>query len=254
MLQHLLPETFEQIIDYCTFGDIKNLSLSCHTLNECLKDVLWKNVSIPGLEYEDEKSLDKITTNLHATQTLQLCYRDPIAWSDETKIAFNCEQIFQHCCNLEAFETLYLPPNTYTLLCDLGNLTELRLSKSYTDDTNMVDICKHLLELRVLRLRSTLVTDVGMACLSTLLHLNDLDIGLCTGISDASMSVIGCLGTRCWEMLCFRRLHRLTDEGVFRLAGLSVNLLDVSGCAGLTMEGVDFCRDLAQLCVCWGIY
>ena len=249
MLQHLLPETFEQIIDYCTFGDLKNLSLSCRTFNDFLKDVLWKNVSIPELEYEDEKSLDSMKTNLHATHTLRLCYRQPVAWSDRNykmKITFNCKQLFQHCCNLGALETVYLPPNTYTLLCDLGNLTELRLSKSYTDDTNMALICKHLLELRVLRLRSTRVTDVGMAGLSTLMHLNDLDVGLCVGISDASMSVIGCSDGRLWERLCLRGLRRLTDEGVFRLAGLSVKIVDVSGCVGLTMEGVDFCRDLAQ--------
>ena len=82
MLQHLLPETFEQIIDYCTFGDLKNLSLSCRTFNDFLKDVLWKNVSIPELEYEDEKSLYSMKTNLHATHTLRLCYRQPIAWLD----------------------------------------------------------------------------------------------------------------------------------------------------------------------------
>ena len=114
----------------------------------------------------------------------------------------------------------------------------------------MALICKQLLKLRVLRLRSTRVTDVGMACLSTLLHLNDLDVGLCMGISDASMSVIGCSDGRLWERLCLRGLPRLTDKGVFRLAGLSVNFLDVSGCVGLTMKGVNFCRDLAQLCVC----
>ena len=265
MLLDLLHELQEKVWSYCSFEDLKNLSLVCRSLNRSLHPHLFNKLRPPTDVLEDG-FIDNLVAKVPHTQHL-------IIWGGEmTEATCRALCLFTHlrrcvvhgiditdenfrtfCTSLSAsLRELYLP-NTCELsdtalvhLAELSSLAVLGLTFSKnTTDVAMSHVAG-VASLRKLDLSlCNRITDEGVACLASLTNLEELVLVCCQGIDGSGFT----------SLVALPKFHKLNvsyshvnAEGFREISQLPhLSFLNVFGCPLLDDDGFTYITQLTSL-------
>ena len=85
----------------------------------------------------------------------------------------------------------YIPGSSFKVLSTLTNLVQLNLKYTYIDDIALSNICMSWKNLKILNLHGSInITDSGLYSVSNLQSLKELNINMCTNITNLGFSYL----------------------------------------------------------------
>jgi len=256
MLLNVLPIIQNQIIEYLSLDDIKNLSATSCKYRQLLRPLVIYKVRIP-LQYLCNSFIKSFKTGRKIKRL-----------KDTKVLAINCVQIskiaFNSVCKLTCLKELNLSGsriaswNLPKLFLCLSNLVSLNLSSTDISDTTLCNV-QYLLAVEQLYLTWTGISDAGLSIISTITTLKTLALGNCFNITDTGVAHLSNLVNLEELDLSYSDECEITDQSMYSISNLAgLKKLNISRCKRVTDNGLSYIGKLVMLewlniSSCWQI-
>jgi len=240
MILDLPWEIRQKVVSYCSISDVKSLALACSACNDALKKRLFQAVRVPILNLlKNNLDNDKQLENFRQTKILRFCnfgcsyylFTSMRKKISIVELSVKYKRILKYCNPNVIAVSFYLPKSAFRIISRFDNLTELHVTGGHTnlDDHTLLAMCENFITLKVLDIRGSKISDIGLLNINKLISLQELNVKCCI-ISDVGLSYVGSLIHL--KELDISNCFNITDAGMSHITSLvMLTNLNVSGCS-----------------------